>query len=476
MTIQDLNSFSIDIENLSPIECDEKAIDCLQYIKECGLDVKDYKYLQFYSEFNGLLVTENSIIEEDTTVLNEVTKPVVKKSTSTNKSKRERIVKLVLDCLSIADRTGLNMNKYKKFYEGLSDEEFAKHMNSFTKDEDKNFYLEILPNKSEPPIEDIEKLLSKLKIPKEEYVYYKDDGYKDDPIRSREQCSVGFVNVRRLQQILSKKNTYSLDIESRSSKTGQVTGADKIARISDSELYALTVFKADKAIQEFYGPRADSMISKSDMYGKISKYGYVYLDELATATGKNQTLNTINIYLLGAGINSDLVEKEEKNAKDALTQAVIDAELLKLGGSIRKEDTELNEADVAAAACPEIEGPVLSTPMPVTNGTVIAKSDVARKYFYVAVNDKEKEDGYIDYKLTEQYNGKYVNLTLEGLENYLQENDVPGYTHYTKCLVAEKELLVYSEANDIGILKLPFTRNIENCKILNSKNNNKKGE
>ena len=36
-----------------------------------------------------------------------------------------------------------------------------------------------------------------------------------------------------LQQILSKKNTYSLNIDARDSKTGQVTADDKIARISD---------------------------------------------------------------------------------------------------------------------------------------------------------------------------------------------------------------------------------------------------
>ena len=101
----------------------------------------------------------------------------------------------------------------------------------------------------------------------------------------------------------------------------------------------MTIFKADEAIKEFYGPRADSMTKKQDMYSKISKYGYIYLNELEGSHKDSQTLNTINTFLLGAGIESDLINSAEDTAKDTLKQMVVDDELKKMN-----EDTTLNES------------------------------------------------------------------------------------------------------------------------------------
>ena len=56
--------------------------------------------------------------------------------------------------------------------------------------------------------------------------------------------------------MLQKKNTFSTSIDKRSLKTNQVTGDDKVARISDVESYALSTIEADAALREFLGPRA----------------------------------------------------------------------------------------------------------------------------------------------------------------------------------------------------------------------------
>lgn len=229
MNENDLNSFIDDIKDLDPIDSKCRAIDLVNYLEYSGLNIQDYKYLNFYSNFIGILdesgnlKEEYRVHEENLNLFNEVA----------NNSKRKLVENKILSSIAIVDKGGLNVDKYKRLFDSMNDAEFNEYMDDFLNDDDKNFYLEILPNKNEPKIKDIEKLLSTLNVPKEEYVYYKHDGFKDDPIRSREQCSVGYVNVRRLQQILSKKNTYSLDIDNRDSRTGQVTGADKIARISD---------------------------------------------------------------------------------------------------------------------------------------------------------------------------------------------------------------------------------------------------
>lgn len=208
-----------------------------------------------------------------------------------------------------------------------------------------------------------------------------------------------------------------------------------------SELYGLTVFKADEAIKEFYSSRADNMTSKNDMYSKISKYGYVYLNELNNDIKSNQTLNTIDTYLLGAGLKSDLVDSERATAKKILTKQVLDTELEKMTG-LKKEEVKIVSEE---------------------------SSNIDNNYIYLAVNDVEKAKGYIDYELTEETNGKYVNYTLEGLESFLKNNNIKDYNYYIKISTENLDLIQLKEDSDSAILKLPFAIDIEesDCKKLN---------
>lgn len=363
---------------------------------------------------NNKLKEEYRIINENTEIINEASKP---------KSKRERITSLVLETLKKLDKTNLNVDKYKKLYESMSDEEFNKYMTNFVNDKDHNFYLEILPNKNEPSIYQIEDAMEFLGIPENEYVYFRHDGHKDDPIRTREKVPVGPLTVRRLQQILSKKNTYSLDISNRSSKTGQVQADNKIARISDSELYGLTVFGADAAIKEFFSARADNMVAKRDMYSKISKYGYVYLDELESDINQNQTVNTINTYMLGAGIKSDMIESKEDIAKEELKKQYKDS-LKNESVNISKIQNDLN---------------------------------INKEFAYLPLSQEDLDLGRISYEATDTYNARYANFTLEGLESFIANNRITKeMVAYTKIPMEELDIMAYDEETEGLIYALPI--------------------
>ena len=52
----------------------------------------------------------------------------------------------------------------------------------------------------------------------------------------------------------------------------------------------------------------DAQDAKLEMYKNISNDGYTYLDNLPNDISKKQTINTLNTYLLGAGIASDLID------------------------------------------------------------------------------------------------------------------------------------------------------------------------
>lgn len=258
---------------------------------------------------------ETELASEYNEILNEA--PVTKKPTTP----REKTEALIYKVLNALDDTGINVQKYKAFFSKMTNEQFDKYMKTFLKDENENFYLEILPNKNEPSLAQVKKALDILKVPTDEYVYMRHEGHKDNPIRTQYKVPTGYITIKRVQQILSKKNTYSLDIAQRNMKNGQVTGSDRIARISDVESYSLVAIGADSALQEFLGPRADNAVAKTDMYKDINSYGYTYLKNLSRDISENQTLNTMYVYLMGAGLANDLL-KEDMSAEELLSRKV----------------------------------------------------------------------------------------------------------------------------------------------------------
>lgn len=85
------------------------------------------------------------------------------------------------------------------------------------------------------------------------------------------------------------------------------------------ESSALRAIGAQDILRELMGPRSDSAMAKQQMNKDISMYGYTKLNELPNDLSDKQTLNTLYYYLLGAGIQSDVLrdnrpdyEKEEE--------------------------------------------------------------------------------------------------------------------------------------------------------------------
>ena len=264
------------------------------------------KLFDRYKNDNSLLLNE-SILEEETKTIS---------------SKRKKAENLIYKVISSLDKSNENTNYYKSLFGKMMDEQFKRYIKKMENDEDENFFIEVLPNKNEPTLKDIKEALNILNVPLDEYVYYRHDGHEKDPIRTRYKVPVGYLIIKRVQQFLSKKNTYSLDISQRSMKTNQVTGKSKISRISDGDNNALSAIGADFALKEFMGPRADSSDAKIDMYRDISLYGYVYQKDLSNNLNEKQTLNTVNVYLTGAGFETDLLEPLPKSVTDDMYKEI----------------------------------------------------------------------------------------------------------------------------------------------------------
>jgi len=107
------------------------------------------------------------------------------------KEKRKKIEELVLNTMSLIDKTKSNTEKYEKFFKSMNDEQFSKWINKFIKDPDENFYMELLPYKNEPVLQDLVNAGKYLNCPLDEYIYLRHDGNKDNPIRSAQKVPVG---------------------------------------------------------------------------------------------------------------------------------------------------------------------------------------------------------------------------------------------------------------------------------------------
>jgi len=230
--------------------------------------------------------------------------------------KRKKIEALVYKVFDQLDKTKANTKKYKDFFNKMTDKEFDTWAKRFLEGDD-NLQLEILPWKNEPSMDDIQGCAKSIGLPLEEYVYFRHEGEADENgvkkiVRSRSKCCVGYISVRRLQQILSKKNSYTTDISKRNSITNTVSGQSSIARNSDSENASLITLGSDHSIKEMLGFRADDANTKTLAYNLISRDGFVKLSQLEEVEdiSSKSTLNSLDVFLTGAGMKTSILGED----------------------------------------------------------------------------------------------------------------------------------------------------------------------
>jgi len=221
---------------------------------------------------------------------------------------RKEIENLVYETFDALDPSGTNSSKYKELYSQMSDAQFDKHMKGFLANKNENFILDINELDRRVTMDQCEAAAKVLGIPLMEYVYMPHLTMdKKNVIVSKERCLVGWINVKRTQQLLHKKNGLSLSDDRINHMTGQVTGDDKNSRDSDIEATMLVSLGADAILQELHGPRADDTVMRQQMMLDIANKQYTSMDEMENLPINKVTLNTVSTYFLSMGILSDLI-------------------------------------------------------------------------------------------------------------------------------------------------------------------------
>ena len=223
-------------------------------------------------------------------------------------AKRKKMEDLIYKFFDAIDKSGTNTKKYKELFKPMTNAQFDKWFKDFFADENAYLILDICEFENTVTLDDVEKAAKVLGIPLFEDVYMPHLTMdKHHVVCTKEPVPVGYLNIKRTQQTVSKKNGLSTEISKRSALTNQVTGTDKNGRQSDLENSMLVSLGMENTLRELNGPRADDMTMKQQMLQDIAVNGFVRLQDLESDVENKTTLNTVNVYLLGMGLNSDLV-------------------------------------------------------------------------------------------------------------------------------------------------------------------------
>lgn len=223
---------------------------------------------------------------------------------------KDKMTSVIYKFFNAFDQSKTNTKKYKALFDPMSEQVFKNWFKGFFSDENAYLILDIADYVHTVKMEDIERAAKVINIPLFEYVYLPFITMdKNNVVCTKVPCAVGYAHIKRTQQTVAKKNGLSTSADIRSAVTGQVTGADKNGRESDLENAMLVSMGMTNTLRELNGPRADDLVMKREMLANIARDGYLSLDDLTDDVSNKTALNTVNTYLLGMSIDSDLITK-----------------------------------------------------------------------------------------------------------------------------------------------------------------------
>ena len=219
--------------------------------------------------------------------------------------KRKEVEELVYKVMDILDPTQQNSQFYKAKFAKMNDKQF---MNFFSQDFPLKFQTRLF--EIEPNMKQISDALDYIHVPMIEqmnlpFEYRSKDG---TPVKS-DDALILYVPIRKVKQFLSKKNSMSTNISNRDMKSGLLQTVDKNGNTSDREMESLAVMGLDASMKELASYRADSMNAKDEFYSMINTTGMVRQSDVDVETSDSLARNELNVYLLGAALNSNLINE-----------------------------------------------------------------------------------------------------------------------------------------------------------------------
>lgn len=220
------------------------------------------------------------------------------------KKARKEVENLIYKIMDILDPSNENSSWYKKKFASMSDKQFYEY---FKQEFPIKFQMKLFD--IEPKMYQIEKAAKTLNVPLMEKVYlpflYTDN--KGEPVKTNYEALVVYAPLKKMKQFLAKKNSMSINTDERNMKSGRLINKDKNGNTSDREMECLAVMGLPDTMRELATYRADTVKAKDEFYATIAEKNMVSLNDVEVSKTDSTARNTLNVYLIGAGVMSNLI-------------------------------------------------------------------------------------------------------------------------------------------------------------------------
>lgn len=227
--------------------------------------------------------------------------------------KRQKIEAMIDKTLRLMDPTGINAKKYRNMFQVMSDQAFAKWITAFLADEKSNIRLDIEEfgdGSRTLRFENIEKAADYLGIKLFEYVYLPHvSANPNRPIRTKQPVLVGWLNIKRTQQLASKKTGLALSDDNRDELTGAAKGEAKGGTTTGIENELIAGVGGEIILSEIAGARGDNIKEYDNMLKSIAENGSVKLSDIKTNVYDKPTILAADMYFMAMGLKTDLVSE-----------------------------------------------------------------------------------------------------------------------------------------------------------------------
>jgi hypothetical protein len=227
--------------------------------------------------------------------------------------KRKKIETLIDETMMLMDPTGINARKYRDMFQVMSDKDFKEWIEKFLSDEKSNFRLDIEEfgdGSRTLKFENVEKAADNLGVKLFEYVYIPHvSSNPNRPVRTKQPVLVGYLNIKRTQQIATKKTNLSLSDTNRDDMTGAVKGESKAGTTTGIENELLAGVGGDIILSEIAGARGDNLAEYDGMLSSIAEKGSVKLEDIKTGVYDKPTLLQADLYFMAMGLKTDIVSE-----------------------------------------------------------------------------------------------------------------------------------------------------------------------
>lgn len=273
--------------------------------------------------------------------------PTVSVTSVSEKQKKKRIIiqnkvlelmdKLELSEKDIKDgKKSYNRQVWEERFRTMSDLDFHKMMIQMKEKRGYCFTYEAdslaTKNKTNMTVNKLDKIAKEYGYKLREYVMFphKNRANPDNPMISRSPLPILVLTVKRLQQMLTKKNKITADNSVTNYITGQVTNDSKAARLSNTQTYSLITTNQLNSIKEFLSIRADDETSKRELYRDIEKTGVAKLSNYDLKSENKQSIQAMEVFLRASGLYTNIlrasgfVEVKNKKSIESLTENIDD--------------------------------------------------------------------------------------------------------------------------------------------------------